>query len=291
VVFEPVLVSDQAGRVACLGGGELFAGASYQSIGPVDLVLVGSIHTPPTDIVESFSPALLNWLLGCHASGAGIASVCAGSVVLAAAGLLDGKPATTHWSFVGLFRGAFPRVELRAEQVLVEASEDPLLITAGGGSSWHDLTLELIRRFAGMEVAAQTARVFMMRWHEDQQTAFACLVPSTAPTDSAIAKAQNALRTGFAATDALDRAWQLSGLTARTYQRRFLAATGMSPRQYLQLVRVEKSKTLLESGDLPVTEVGAAVGYEDGAFFRRLFRRLTGMAPGEYRRRFLRPLL
>lgn len=288
-LIEPVLVGGRCGEATCANGASVNVARVFESAQEFDLAIVSSILLPPQVVAEGLDPRFLSWLKAIHRQGCAMASVCSGSLALAEAGLLEGLEATTHWAYAGWFKERYPRVTLRAERLLVDNPVEPRIVTAGGGSSWHDLALHIVERYISTEVAAQTARVFLMHWHKDQQTLFACLTPQIASTDGAVARAQQWMRRHFGEPDVIETAAESSGLNKRTYQRRFRQATGLTPTQHLQLVRVERAKEILQTTTKPVTEVGWAVGYEDAVSFRRVFKELNGIGPGEFRRRFLRP--
>ena len=159
------------------------------------------------------------------------------------------------------------------------------MVTAGGGGSWQDLVLYLVGRFASLACAEQMARVFLLQWHPGGQSTFACLRPQLRHNDAAVRRAQEILQRRLAVQDVLVAAEQAAQLPRRTYQRRFKQATGFAPVSYLQLQRVEKAKELLATCPLPADEIAEEVGYLDPVSFRRVFRRLVGVPPGEYRRR------
>ena len=286
-LFQPVLIGEQKGDVTCANGAVLRVERDYEDTPRFDLVVVSSILLPASELCEDLDPSFLRWLKSMHERGCAVASVCSGSLVLAAAGLLDGLEATTHWAYVGYFQENYPEVRLRAKEYLLDCGVSPAIITAGGGSSWHDLALHLVGQFIDTDTAAQTARVFLMHWHEDQQTVFACLTPALASADAAVARAQQVMRERCVESDVIDRAAESSGLTKRTYQRRFRQATGMTPTQQLQLLRCERAKQILQVTSKSVEEIAWEVGYEDTASFRRIFKKHNGIGPGEFRRRFL----
>lgn len=288
-LFEPVIVGKSRGVAPCANGAKLHVEVDFAAAGDFDVVILSSILAPPPEISKCLHPELKSWITSCRERGAVLASVCSGSIALAEAGLLNGLEATTHWSYAGHFRQTYPDVRLQPERLLIECPVQPAIVTAGGGSSWHDLALRLVERFIDAETAAQTARVFLMHWHEDQQTVFACLTPELSATDGAVAHSQRVMREHFSSASALEMAARSSGLSERTYQRRFRLATGMTPTQHLQLLRIEKAKELLQASPMPVTDIGWEVGYEDSTSFRRVFKKLNGIGPGEYRKRFLRP--
>ena len=215
-------------------------------------------------------------------------SACGGSV-LAEAGLLEGGEATTHWSYVPLFRRLYPNVTLHEERILVQSGPGHSIVCSGGASSWQDLALLLIARYAGTEEAIRMSKVFLYQWHRDGQLPYASMIANVDHGDAAILRCQTWLAQNYERADIVSEAARRSGLPKRTFDRRFRAATGYSPLAYIQALRIEEAKQLLERGSDTIDAVAREVGYEDMASFRRLFRRLAGMTPGDYRRKFQVP--
>ncbi|WP_372622962.1 GlxA family transcriptional regulator [Falsiroseomonas sp.] len=163
------------------------------------------------------------------------------------------------------------------------------MITTGGSASWHDLMLYLLDRFLGAERARQAAKLFLLEWHRAGQLPFAALAATAQHADRAVREAQEWLAANYHAPHPVVGAATRTGLPERSFKRRFRAATGLSPLDYVHALRVEEAKQVLETTDMAVDAVAAEVGYEDPAFFRQLFRRHVGLAPAAYRRAFARP--
>jgi transcriptional regulator GlxA family with amidase domain len=189
------------------------------------------------------------------------------------------------------FRRRHPDVRLRPDEILVISGDDGRLITSGAATAWHDLALHLIARHVGPATAQAVARFLLWEWHRDGQAAFQVFDPPTDHGDAAVLAAQRAVAESFAVCTPVEEMVKWSGLAPRTFKRRFKAATSHTPIAYVQLVRVERAKRLLETSDEPIEEISWAVGYEDPASFRRLFKRLTGLTPGAYRQRFQIPVV
>lgn len=231
-------------------------------------------------------PEEVDWVRSRHEDGALIASVCTGSLFLAEAGLLDGCEATTHWSAAQALRVFYPEVQLRPERILCPAGEGHRIITGGGVSAWQDLALYLIARFCGDEEARRIAKIFVIGDRSEGQLPFSAIGPPAKHEDAAVAMAQQWIAEHYASPNPVTRMASQSGLAERTFKRRFKAATGYAPVDYVQALRVEEAKQMLETTSDPVEAVAAEVGYEDPAFFRRLFKRRTGVSPARYRQRF-----
>jgi transcriptional regulator GlxA family with amidase domain len=231
-------------------------------------------------------PEIVAWMRELYGKGAVACSACSGGLLLAETGLLDGHVATTHWNETERFRTHFPRVRLDLGKELVVAGADQRLVTSGASSAWHDLALHLISRYSGMEAAQAVARFFMLQWHPDGQTPYLRFEPDLTHGDTAIVRVQAWIDEHWREPDVLNDLSDVADLTERTFTRRFRQATGESPTTYLQYKRVDEAKTLLERTDDPIEQICWAVGYDDPASFRRLFKRITAVTPGAYRRKF-----
>jgi transcriptional regulator GlxA family with amidase domain len=194
----------------------------------------------------------VQWLSEFHGRGAMLCSTCSGVLLLAETGLLDGREATIHWAYAPTFRKNFPAVRLVPEKVLVATGEREEFVMSGASASWHDLVLYLIARHVGPSAAQAMARFMLLQWHNEGQALYAAFSPVEEMA-------------------------------------RFTNATGFSPIPYVQRLRREEAKRRLERTDEPIDEIGWAIGYEDPAFFRRLFKRTTGVTPGGYRRKLRVP--
>jgi transcriptional regulator GlxA family with amidase domain len=194
-----------------------------------------------------------------------------------------------HWGYAEAFAKVFPRVPLQPERVLVVAGEREQLITSGASMTWHDLVLYLIARHVGATAAQTVARFFALQWHHDGLAPYIVFQGRKDHGDAAVAAAQSWLSTHFSVASPVEEMVKRSGLAERTFKRRFTEATGLAPIDYVQRLRIEDAKRRLERTEVPADEISWQVGYEDPAFFRRLFRRITGLTPGAYRKRFQVP--
>jgi transcriptional regulator GlxA family with amidase domain len=259
-----------------------------EGLGAADIVVVADLALPAGFDPVGGWPAEAAWLRERHAAGAVICSVCTGTVMLAEAGLLDGETATTHWSAVGLIEARYPRVRLAPQRVLTPSGVGDRIVTSGGASAWADLALYLIARFSSGTEAVRTAKIFLLGDHSEGQLPFAGARRALRHDDANIAAVQDWIADNYHRENPVAAMAARSGLVPRTFVRRFKAATGYTPLDYVQTLRIEEAKQLLETGSAPVDEVGFEVGYEDANFFRRLFRRMTGVTPARYRQRFSR---
>jgi transcriptional regulator GlxA family with amidase domain len=159
-------------------------------------------------------------------------------------------------------------------------------VTAGGTTSWHDLAIHIVSRHGSPGEALRIAKVYLLKWHGEGQLPYATLVRRQPHADSVVRSCEEWLGEHFSESDAIKQVVGMAGIPERTLKRRFKAATGSTLIDYLQNLRVEAAKRLLESGRLPVDEISVEVGYEDASFFRRLFKRRSGLTPSQYRRMF-----
>jgi transcriptional regulator GlxA family with amidase domain len=290
-LFEPRLVAAEAGPLQLCTGVSILPQDTIAEVARTDIVFVPNVMVETATSLEALDRRLLDWIRRMHGQGAQLYAACGGSLVLAEAGLLDGGEATTHWSYAPLFRRLYPNVTLREERILVQGGPGHSIVCSGGASSWQDLALLLIARHAGTEEAIRISKLFLYQWHRDGQLPYASMMANVDHGDSVIERCQTWLAQNYERADIVAELVRQSGLPKRTFDRRFRAATGYSPLAYIQALRIEEAKQLLETGSAPVEAVAREVGYEDAASFRRLFRRLAGMNPGDYRRKLQPPSL
>ena len=253
-----------------------------------DLVMIPElVITPWQEPPQSFA-AVTAWIRSAYDNGALVASLCSGSVLLSETGLLDGQDATSHWGYCDAIAQRHPSIRMRKERVLVLAGEGHRLITTGGFASWHDLLMYLVGRLAGQEEARRLAKLFLLDWHADGQLPFAALSIGRRHEDNMVSAAQVWVADNYADANPVSGMAAQSGLSERNFLRRFKRATGQSPLEYVQTLRVEEAKQLLETSAMPLEDIAAQVGYTEPSAFRSLFRRLVGVTPSAYRRRYLR---
>ena len=255
-----------------------------------DVVILPELWLGPDEHMKGRYPALMDWIRRRHQAGASIYSACSGSVMLAETGLLDGCEATSHWGYQDLFRQCYPKVRFRPEPNLSFADPAGQVVTAGGTTSWHDLAIHIISRHCSPGEALRIAKVYLLKWHGEGQLPYETLLRNNPHADSVVRDCENWLREHFREDGVIPRLVALSEIPERTLKRRFKSATDSTLIDYVQNLRVEEAKRLLEDGELPVDDISFEVGYEDASFFRRLFKRRTGLTASQYRRMF-KPVL
>lgn len=284
--FNAEIVAAGAGVLSSATGVPIQARRSFKHIDATDVIIVPSVLVEGGEWRQGRYPELVKWLARMHVAGAQLCSACSGVLLLAETGLLDGKDATVHWMYAQTFRRNFPSVRLRLDRALVAAGRRQEFLMSGASTSWHDLILYLIAQHAGPTAAQAVAKFFAFQWHGDGLSPYMVFEPVTDHGDAAIHKAQVWLSSHFSVASPIEQAARISGIPERSFKRRFKAATGHAPIDYVQRLRVEEAKRRLERTQAPVDEIGWKVGYEDPAFFRRLFKRITGVTAGAYRRKF-----
>jgi transcriptional regulator GlxA family with amidase domain len=284
--IETKVVSARAGRFRASNGIWIEPDGEFADYPEPDVVCVPDLFIAPEESIEGRYTAEIDWIRRCYESGSILATACSGGLLLAEAGLLDGRDATIHWGYCEAMARAYPKVRVQPARSLVATGNGHRIVMAGGGSSWQDLTLYLIARLLGIEEAMRVARVYMIDWHHVGQQPFASLSCSRQTNDATITKCQEWIAEHYDHSSPVAAMVKLSGLTERSFKRRFTQATGMSPIEYVQTLRLEEAKQILESTDSSIESVAQDIGYEDASFFRRLFRRKVGLTPAHYRKRF-----
>jgi transcriptional regulator GlxA family with amidase domain len=280
--FQVAIASVNGKPVECLNNVVIKPHFSIKEVKTSDLIIISAEDLPA---LEKTYQKTRPWLLGHYSQGATLASVCTGAFLLAETGLLKGKRATTHWGFAELFRRRYPEVDLRIESLITDEGR---LLRAGGAFSYFDLSLYLVERYCGFEVSAQCGKSLLLDLGRRSQTPYAIFEYQKHHQDKEILKAQILIEKNFSQEMNIDLLADQSGLGLRNFKRRFRKATGDSPLVYLQRVRVEAAKRLLENSRDNIVEIGLQIGYEDPGFFRQIFKRQVGLTPNEYRQR-IRP--
>ncbi len=249
-----------------------------------DLVLIPGFLFGLREALPAFGQ-YCDWLRRQHQQGAVIASMCTATFMLAEAGLLDGVEATTHWAFADFLRRHYPAVRLDERRILCE---DGRLISSAGATAAMDLLLHVIRRFASRELAQQCSRYLLIDGVRSEQSVYISWSMPRDHADEAIIRVQGWLESNFADPCSIDEIAKRFGFGVRNFKRRFKDATGYTPLGYLQALRLEKAKQLLETTLLGFDVITSRVGYEDSNSFRRLFCQRIGISPASFRKRFLR---
>lgn len=260
--------------------------SAISAIEQADAIVVCDMYSPIHRAPAGEYEEIAVWLRGMHGRGALVASVCAGALVLAEAGLLDGRDAAVHWAYGELFAQHYPQVRVLRNSILCLSAESDGIVTAGGVTSWQELALYLTANFCGHRQACETAKIHLLAGHEDGQLPFAAMNRRINTSDQVISDCQRWISENFTLPNPVQAMVDRTGMNSRTLSRRFGAATGRSPIEYVQGLRIEEAKRILEDDKIRVEDIGELVGYEDPASFRRIFKREVGVSPAAYRKKF-----
>ncbi len=280
--FKVVTASLDGRPVGYEGGISIQPDKSLAQIRKTDLIFVPTIGLD-VDTVFARHGKMIQFIQRQAEKGTVIAGVCSGVAMLAEAGVLDGRPATTHWALADQFRKRYPKVDWKPELFITESDN---IFCGGGVYAALDLCLYLVERLAGYEVAKQCGRALLIDAPRTWQASFSAPLLNQQHHDAKIRQAQDYLHEYFSAQFTIDELAQRVGMSSRNFTRRFRQATGERPLTYLHKLRINCAKQLLETDFKSVQEVCYEVGYEDVPFFRNIFKRYTGFAPKEYRQRF-----
>lgn len=248
-----------------------------------ELVIIPAVHGPWEE-VRGQNNNLIAWLKTTYDGGSRLVSYCIAAFLVAQTGILDGKRCSTHWEAANQFRSQFPRVNLQDDKMIVE---DQRIFSCGGAYGFTNLLMYLIERFVNYETAVMAAKTFMIDLSRNNQSFYSVFNGLKSHGDPAILRVQEYLETNYHQKINLSEIARLVHLSERTLQRRFKKHTYYTPLQYLQHIRIEKTKRLLTDKDKTVDQIMWDVGYEDANHFRSLFRSITGINPVAYRKGFL----
>ena len=260
----------------------LVPAVAMDEVRQADLIIVPATGLATDELLARHGP-VVPWLQHWHPRGAHIAGICSGVALLAEAGLLDGKPATTHWGLVDLYRQKYPQVDWQPERFVTDADN---VYCSGGVYASLDLSLYLVEKFGGRELSVQCAKSLLIDTPRTWQSGYSAPPARSDHTDTRVHRAQDWLNQHYMEAFRFEELAERLGMSPRNFARRFKQATGEAPLNYLHKLRIDHAKALLERDQRTIQEIARAVGYEDLIFFRRLFKRHTGMSPQAYRQRF-----
>ncbi len=254
---------------------------SFADCDDLDLLIIPGIMGKPELLFEQ--KPLVKWVKEQHQQGVVVASACSGAFLLAATGVLKKRLATTHWQLADRFRQRFPRVELNVDRLLIDGED---YLCAGGTSAHVDLARHIIEKYGSQALARSCARFMLLEEGQRDQAPFVKFQGCRSHGDKPVLLVQKWLDQAYREKVTVKGMCGLSGLNERTFLRRFKKATGESPLDYLQKMRLEKAKQMLTASEVSLDEITKAVGYADTSSFRRLFRQVIGISPTAYRQRF-----
>lgn len=260
---------------------------AVEEVADTDIVIVPPLMVPAEGGWQRGRyPGVVAWLQRMHEGGAQICSACSGALLLAETGLLDGRKATTHWALAETFQRLFPAITLAVDKTLIVEGDRGQFVLSGAASAWQDLALYLIAQHLGTGTAQAVARFHALNTHLDGMAPYTVFSPRFDHGDAAVARAQQWIAANPACRSPVESMSVEAEMSGRSFKRHFTAATGYTPIRYVQALRIDEAKRLLEQTGEPVDEIAWRVGYDNPGFFRRLFQRLVGLSPHEHRRRF-----
>ncbi|MGK5555544.1 helix-turn-helix domain-containing protein [Actinomadura kijaniata] len=278
--YDLRVCSRERGPMRAVGGFTMATEHGLDVFAAADTVMVVAVP----DVRGEVHPEVVAALREAHARGARVVSICSGAFALAAAGLLDGREATTHWRHAGLLQRRHPKVRVTPDVLYVDGDD---VLTGAGSAAGLDLCLHLVRRDHGARVANAVARRLVIPPHREGGQAQFVEAAVTAPeVDDAVARAIGWALEHLAEPITVADLARVACLAPRTFIRHFNRQTGTSPLRWVVTQRVMASLPLLEGTAVPVEEVGAAVGFESPVTFRHHFTRLMRTSPSAYRRAF-----
>jgi transcriptional regulator GlxA family with amidase domain len=252
------------------------------AIAKTNLIIIPSLNHQYKTAVKD-NQQLIDWVEKQYKRGAEVASVCTGAFMLASSGLLNGKSCSTHWSAADDFRALFPEVKLQPDKLI---TDEKGIYTNGGAYSFLNLIIYLIEKYYNRQIAILCAKVFQIEMDRNSQSAFAIFTGQKLHGDEVIKKAQTFIENRLHEKMTMEELSSKFSVGRRNFDRRFIKATGNTPIEYTQRVKVELAKKAFENSSKTINEVMYEVGYSDVKAFREVFRKITGMSPIEYKGRY-----
>lgn len=252
------------------------------AIAKTNLVIIPSLNHNYEKAMKE-NRLLIDWVGQQYKNGADIASICTGAFILASTGLLDGKSCSTHWSVADVFRNTFPKVELQTDKLITDENS---IYTNGGAYSFLNLIIYLVEKYYDRQTAIFCSKVFQIEMDRQTQSVFTIFTGQKLHGDEMVKEAQAYIESRLAEKISVEELSSKFSIGRRNFDRRFVKATGNTPLEYAQRVKIESAKKALETTRKTINEVMYEVGYSDVKAFREVFRKVTGMSPLEYRSRY-----
>jgi len=252
------------------------------AIAKTDLIIIPSLNHNYENTLRK-NKLLIDWIGHQYKKGAEIASICTGAFMLAATGLLDGKTCSTHWTATDAFRTMFPKVNLQTDKLI---TDEKGIYTNGGAYSFLNLIIYLIEKYYDRQTAIFLSKVFQIEIDRNSQSTFAIFNGQKTHEDEVVQQAQAYIESKVDEKISIEYLSAKFAVGRRNFDRRFIKATGNTPVEYSQRVKIESAKKAFENSRKTINEVMYEVGYSDVKAFREVFRKITGMSPLEYKGRF-----
>lgn len=252
------------------------------AIAKTDLIIIPSLNHNFEKAIRG-NQQLVDWVAQQYKQGAEVASICTGAFMLAASGLLDGRNCSTHWSAANHFRAMFPKVNLQPDQLI---TDEHGIYTNGGAYSFLNLMIYLVEKYFGRQTAVYCSKVFQIELDRNSQSAFSIFTGQKSHDDEMVQQAQAYIENNLHEKISVEHLSSSLAVGRRNFDRRFIKATGNTPVEYVQRVKIESAKKAMENTRKTINEIMYEVGYSDVKAFREVFRKITGMSPLAYRARY-----
>ena len=252
------------------------------AIAKTNLIIIPSLNHNYEKAIKPNRP-LVDWIAKHYKNGAEVASICTGAFLLASSGLLDGKTCSTHWAAAENFRIMFPDVNLQTDHLITDENG---IYTNGGAYSFLNLMVYLVEKYFDRQTAIFCSKVFQIEMDRNSQSEFAIFTGQKRHGDEVVKQAQAYIETNLDEKISIEHLSSKFAVGRRNFDRRFIKATGNTPIEYAQRVKIESAKKALETSRKTINEVMYEVGYSDVKAFREVFRKITGMSPIEYKGKY-----
>jgi transcriptional regulator GlxA family with amidase domain len=282
--FQLELVGEKVENIQLSVPAQLLCYTCFAGTTHTDLILVPAFTVDRVRVVEK-NQAIVHWIKKMHEAGAEVASLCVGSYFLAEAGLLTGKEVTSHWAVITDMQQRYPLINMKPDRVITDQDG---IYTSGGAFSSLKLVLYLIEKFCGWEAALWLSKMYAIDMDRSGQAHFAVFAGQHQHEDAEIMKTQLYIEKHYAEDISVDQVAAEACMGRRNFIRRFKSATKNTPLEYLQRVRVEAAKKAFEMNEHPISTIMYNTGYKDVKSFRMIFKRITGLSPQEYRKKYAR---
>ena len=280
--FEVSLMSIDQEKIVYNNGFDITCTTTLETVEDVDVVIVPAMVGNFSLLIKDHAP-FIEWMKSQYQKGTALCSTCSGAFFVAATGHLDGKEATTSWFASNDFRSLFPNVKLMDEKIIVD---NGTIITGGATMSFQNLCIYLIEKYYGAEIGNYASKMFLVEKGKSSQLTYAIFSAQKEHKDAEILKSQHFIEQNAAEKLVISTLAKHSAMAERTFIRRFKNATGNMPSEYIQRVKVELAKKLLENDKNSVSEICYKTGYEDQSYFRNVFKKYTGLTPVDYKKQF-----
>jgi transcriptional regulator GlxA family with amidase domain len=281
-LFKTEIVGLDSSDIRCNSGIIIKPEKTIDEVKDPKLVMLPAFLFPFDVSEKSLKPAV-KWIKQSYERGARIAATCTGSFLMAESGILNGRTATTNWYFANMFRRKYPDVELKIDKVI---NVDGRLISSGAATAFLNLCLYLIEEFGSKDLAQLCSKALLIDPNRKLQSPYIAHDFWKNHLDTQILKAQQWMEENFTGKIYIDDIADIAAISPRHFKRRFKKATNETPLAYIQHLRIEYAKELLEKSSETINEITYKIGYEDINSFRRLFKKNTGISPKDYRNNF-----